>query len=98
MEPFFIFTHMINIRLRITGKVQGVFYRKSTQQMAELIGIKGFVKNEPDGSVFVEAEGENSAVYKLIDYCHHGPEGAAVEHVSIIQGEIVGYNNFEIRK
>jgi acylphosphatase len=89
---------MINIQLRITGKVQGVYFRQSTLKMAEIIGLKGFVKNEPDGSVFVEAEGENASVYKLIDYCHHGPEGAAVEHVSIIQGEIAGYNNFEIRK
>jgi len=89
---------MINIQLRITGKVQGVYFRQSTLKMAEIIGLKGFVKNESDGSVFVEAEGENASVYKLIDYCHHGPEGAEVAHVSIIQGEIAGYNTFEIRK
>lgn len=66
--------------------------------MAEIIGVNGFVKNEPDGSVFVELEADAPKVYKLIDYCHHGPENAEVKHVSIIQGDIAGYDNFEIRK
>ena len=89
---------MVNIRLRITGSVQGVFFRNETQRIAQALGIKGFVKNEPDGSVFVEAEGDVAAVYKLIDYCHHGPEKADVEHVSITQGDVTGYDNFEVRR
>jgi acylphosphatase len=80
------------------GRVQGVFFRNETQRMAQLLGVNGFVRNEPDGSVFVEAEGEDAAVYKLADFCHHGPEKADVEHVSITMGDVAGYTNFEIRR
>jgi acylphosphatase len=48
---------MKHINIKITGKVQGVFFRASTKAVADQIGVKGFVKNEKDGSVYVEAEG-----------------------------------------
>ena len=88
---------MINRRLKIKGKVQGVSFRVETMKMAGLLKVNGYVKNMSDGSVFVELEGEDENVYSLIDYCHHGPEKAEVEHVSITMSDIVGYNSFEIR-
>lgn len=87
---------MLNVSLTIYGKVQGVFFRKETQRMAKLLGVNGWVKNNDDGSVSVSAEAEAERIYKLIDYCHHGPENAVVEKVSVYQGEIMGYTDFEI--
>ncbi|HEY0262712.1 MAG TPA: acylphosphatase [Chitinophagales bacterium] len=88
---------MINRQLIVKGKVQGVSFRVETMKMAGLLKVNGYVKNMPDGSVFVELEGEEENVYSLIDYCHHGPEKAEVEHVSITMSNVVGYNSFEIR-
>jgi acylphosphatase len=87
---------MKNLRLTIRGNVQGVFFRAETKKMADLLGVKGFVKNQTDGSVFVEAEGTPDAVHKLIDYCHHGPEKASVERVSIVLGDLTHHTSFEI--
>lgn len=89
---------MKNLRLTIRGNVQGVFFRAETKKMADLLGVKGFVKNQTDGSVFVEAEGTPDAVHKLIDYCHHGPEKAVVERVSIVLGDLAHHTSFEILK
>ncbi|CAG0904467.1 unnamed protein product, partial [Darwinula stevensoni] len=71
---------MINRRVTITGKVQGVSFRKATFEMAVRLGVFGYVKNVDQDKVFVEAEGNADAVFKLIDFCHHGPENAEVEH------------------
>jgi acylphosphatase len=52
----------IHKNLYISGKVQGVFYRKSTKEIADKLGVKGFVQNMPDGSVYAEAEGEEADI------------------------------------
>lgn len=88
---------MINRQLTIKGKVQGVSFRIETMKMAGLLKVTGYVKNLPDGSVYVEVEGEEANVFNLIDYCHHGPELAEVEHLSVRENTIVGYKSFEIR-
>jgi acylphosphatase len=85
-----------NLRVVITGKVQGVFFRASVKKVADIMGVKGFARNEHNGTVFVEAEGDEEMVHKLVDYCHHGPETAMVEKVSITLGVVVGYESFEI--
>ena len=86
-----------NLRVIVTGKVQGVFFRANVKKVADIIGVRGFVRNEHNGSVYVEVEGEEEMVHKLVDYCHHGPEGAVVEKVSITMGIIVGYDSFEVQ-
>ena len=91
-------TEIKNLRVTVTGKVQGVFFRASVKKVADILGVRGFVRNEHNGSVFVEAEGEDEMVNKLIDYCHHGPENANVEKVSISLGVIVGYDSFDIEE
>ncbi|MEO5350271.1 MAG: acylphosphatase [Magnetococcus sp. YQC-3] len=70
-------------RLHIFGRVQGVYYRASTQQEAERLGLTGWVKNRPDGSVEAEVHGASSAVTALIAWCQHGPPGARVERVEV---------------
>jgi acylphosphatase len=87
---------MINRKVTITGKVQGVSFRKATFEMALRLGVFGNVKNVDHDKVFLEAEGDSDTVFKLIDFCHHGPEHAEVEHVSIQMGEIMNYTSFDI--
>lgn len=84
--------------ITVQGKVQGVFYRASTKQMALLLGLKGFVQNEPNDDVYIEAEGEEELLTKFIQWCHHGPNQAEVKHVSIKDGELKNFEGFEIRR
>lgn len=70
-------------RVRVTGRVQGVYYRQSTVEMANGLGLTGWVRNQPDGSVEAVFEGEKAAVDQAIAWCHHGPPRAAVDEVSV---------------
>ncbi|MEO5362436.1 MAG: acylphosphatase [Magnetococcus sp. DMHC-8] len=83
-------------RLHIFGRVQGVYYRVSTQQEAERLGVTGWVKNRPDGSVEAEAHGPPSAVTALIAWCQHGPPGARVERVEVTDCPPADYPNWTI--
>lgn len=69
--------------IRIYGKVQGVWFRASTKAEAERLGLTGFVKNEQDGSVYLEARGDSEELLQLIDWCRHGPELAEVRDVVV---------------
>ena len=69
------------VRLKIKGRVQGVYFRASTVEQALTLGIKGWVKNCPDGSVEVVAEGERAQLEDLIGWCRTGPPGAQVHDV-----------------
>lgn len=86
----------IHRKLKITGKVQGVYYRVSAKAAAERLGIFGTVKNEPDGSVYAEAEGEKQSVLDFIDWCKSGSTNAVVEQVIVENGEIKAYTDFQI--
>ena len=90
---------MKTVRIRCLGRVQGVFFRKYTQDKARELNIKGFVKNEADGSVLIFACGEDSRVDRLIEWCHEGPPSARVDNVvneRLGEKEITGYEGFEI--
>jgi acylphosphatase len=71
------------VRLLITGRVQGVFFRTSTRKRAKKLGLNGWVRNLTGGQVEVLAEGESEAVKNLIAWCHIGPPSAYVEEVKI---------------
>ncbi len=87
---------MKNLKIKVYGKVQEVWFRAKTKETADEIGVKGIVKNLEDGSVYIEAEGEPSAVDTLVKWCHHGPELARVERVETIPGRIQNFTSFEI--
>ena len=77
--------------------VQGVGFRYAVYRLARSLGLVGFVRNEPDGSVLIEAEGEDTKLNELIEWCHTGPAGAGVEKVDYkFKDELKGFNIFEI--
>jgi acylphosphatase len=87
---------MQHLNINVSGKVQGVFFRVSAKTEAEKLGITGFARNEPDGSVYIEAEGEEKALEKYVNWCKKGPEFAEVEEVLEIPGEIKHFEVFEV--
>ncbi|WP_456395511.1 acylphosphatase [Desulfurobacterium sp.] len=81
----------------ISGKVQGVGYRAFTRSKAKLLGLKGFVRNLPDGRVEVVAEGDEEKLKKLLDYLKQGPFFADVKDVKYTYSDYRGvYEDFEI--
>jgi acylphosphatase len=87
-----------HIDITVKGKVQGVFYRASTKAVADQLGVKGYVKNETNGDVFIAAEGDNISLEMFLDWCNEGPEGAEVTSVESHEGELKNYRNFDIVK
>ena len=75
--------------IRVFGHVQGVFYRAWTMQQAQMLGLKGWVRNRRDGSVEIEAWGDPAAIDALIEICRQGPSQARVERITDdeIEGE-----------
>ncbi len=80
---------MRRIHAKVTGRVQGVFYRASTMDTARALGLTGWVKNMMDGSVELEAQGPDDKVEKLIIWLNEGPPHARVEHVHVTDIPIV---------
>ncbi|MEM9833527.1 MAG: acylphosphatase [Bacteroidota bacterium] len=84
--------------IQVTGKVQGVFFRASTQEKAQSLGVRGWVKNEADGSVLIRAEGDEANLQKLIEWCHQGSTHARVQQVYQKEVEEEGCSDFQIRR
>ncbi len=82
----------------VTGRVQGVYYRATAKQMADILSLKGFVRNETDGSVYIEVEGDEQMTVKFIQWCHHGPDRAEVKYVSVNEAPLVNFEGFESRR
>ena len=88
---------MKTLAITVSGKVQGVFFRASTRDKARSLGLNGFVKNQPDGSVYMEVSGEEEKLRELVGWCHHGPSQAVVDKVETSEIAPGGYNSFEIK-
>lgn len=73
----------VKAKLKVVGRVQGVFYRVSTREKARELDLKGWVRNRRDGSVEVFALGSRGELEKLVDWCKVGPAGAAVDRVDV---------------
>lgn len=71
----------------ISGRVQGVFFRHNTQQEATLRGVKGWVRNLPDGRVEAVFQGDRASVEEMVGWCHQGPPGAWVRDVEVLWEE-----------
>jgi acylphosphatase len=71
------------VSCRVTGRVQGVWFRGSTQKQAQALGITGYARNMPDGSVAVLACGDEAAIDSLVEWLHRGPTLARVTGVEV---------------
>ena len=89
---------MKHLQIRVYGKVQGVFYRATTKAVADQLGVKGIVMNEADGSVYIEAEGDDFILELFVEFCQKGSDRAEVEKVDTAEAELKNYRNFEVLK
>ena len=88
---------MVGRKVRITGRVQGVFFRQWTVGEASELGVTGWVRNCLDGSVEVHVEGDQVAVVQMIARLREGSPHARVDHVDVEAVEAEGSDTFEIR-
>ena len=88
---------MIRRRVKVHGRVQGVFFRDSTRERARAHGVAGWAKNMPDGSVEAVLEGEPDAVERVVRFLQSGPSHADVDHVEVSEEDPEGLSGFSIR-
>ncbi|HRH80095.1 MAG TPA: acylphosphatase [Thiobacillaceae bacterium] len=84
-------------QLRITGRVQGVWYRESMRQAADRFGVAGWVRNRLDGTVEALVQGETAAVEAIIAWAWQGPSGARVDEVTVAETAPAPHAAFEKR-
>lgn len=84
------------VKVKVSGRVQGVYFRASTQKQAKSLGIKGTVKNLDDGSVYIEAEGNKENLDLFISWCKSGPPAARVDDFTCEETEVKHFDSFSI--
>jgi acylphosphatase len=89
---------MKHLQITVKGKVQGVFYRAATKAVADQLGVKGYVQNQPNGDVYIEAEADDISLDMFLEWCHEGPEHAVITSVESNERELKNYRNFDIVK
>lgn len=90
---------MERVHLNIQGVVQGVGFRHHTRMKASELGLTGYVKNLPDGTVEVIVEGETQEINQFLDWAHHGPSAAQVKQVDIHYEDANGeFSSFTIER
>lgn len=89
---------MKHLSIHVSGKVQGVFFRASTKEKAEEFKIKGTVRNNADGSVSIEAEGEEDNLIPFVEWCKRGPKFAHVERCEIKETGLQHFKSFTIAR
>lgn len=88
---------MIARRVRLTGRVQGVFFRAWAREQARMLGVSGWVRNCADGSVEAQLEGDADGVEELIEALREGPPDALVDELEIEEADSEGLSSFELR-
>lgn len=88
---------MHHIRAKFYGKVQGINFRSSAKKKADELKVTGFIMNEPDGSVYIEAEGEKENLENFLNWCRKGPKKAEVENFEYQEHpELKNFKDFKI--
>jgi acylphosphatase len=89
---------ILNVHVIISGRVQGVWFRANTKQMAKQLGLTGWVKNTSDGCVEAVFEGEEHLINKMIEWCHQGSPLSKVKTVDVKNQEPTNeFSDFSIR-
>jgi acylphosphatase len=86
------------VRIEVSGRVQGVFFRATCASMAQRLGVGGFVRNLPDGRVEAAFEGPPDAVEAMVAWCRRGPSGARVEGVEARDEPPTGDSRFRVTR
>ncbi len=89
---------MPTISITVSGKVQGVYFRQSTKEMAVSLGITGQVKNVADNSVYIIATGTNEQLEQLIAWCRQGPPKAQVTKLAVEELPSRSFGKFSIER
>lgn len=84
-----------HLKIRVTGIVQGVSFRSHAKRQADKLGLHGFARNEPDGSVYMEAEGPTDELHEFLEWCKQGSPAAQVESVESTVYEPTGHQGFD---
>ncbi|MEA1904390.1 MAG: acylphosphatase [Candidatus Hadarchaeota archaeon] len=88
----------VRAHVHVSGRVQGVFFRYETKEIADRLGIEGWVRNTQDGRVEAVFEGEKEKIEEMLNFCHRGPPGASVSDVKVERQEPKGeFTGFGIR-
>lgn len=86
------------LAIKIYGRVIGVFFRFGAKELAEKLNLSGFIENKPDGTVYLEVEGEESDLEKFLDWCRVGPKSAKVERAEYeYSDELKNFKKFTIK-
>jgi acylphosphatase len=84
------------VRVRVRGRVQGVFFRAEAHARAESLGVAGWIRNAADGSVEAVFEGDDEQVESMVEWCRRGPSGARVDEIEVVGEEPVGETGFRV--
>ena len=85
------------VHIVVHGRVQGVCFRASTQNIATELGLKGWVRNRPEGTVEIHAEGDKKALASFVEWCRQGPPAARVDQLDASPAIPGAMHHFEIR-
>jgi len=88
---------VVHKSVRLKGLVQGVFFRTSARDKASEMGLAGWIRNEEDGSVYIEVEGGERSVERFLDWCRRGSELTKVEDIKVQEGAVQGLVGFVIK-
>jgi acylphosphatase len=86
----------IHLNIKVFGCVQGVLFRQSAAYKAEELGITGFVRNDYDGSVYLEVEGKKEILDKFVAWCRRGPSFAKVTKIEVVESFLQKFSGFVI--
>ncbi len=88
---------MAHLDIIVTGRVQGVGFRYNARQAAERLGLKGYARNLPDGSVAIEVEGSDTALRKFLEWCKQGSSNSQVNHLEVsTKSAVKGHRDFRV--
>jgi acylphosphatase len=94
----FVKKELLGRSIRVNGKVQGVYFRQSAKEKSIELGINGWVRNEEDGSVYMEVCGNLESLDKLTEWVKDGPQQAQVTSVVTEDIQFIEFHNFMIRE
>jgi len=86
-----------SVTITVRGRVQGVGFRYHTRRTAFKLNINGYIKNQADGSVYIEAEGDETDLDHFIYWCRQGPAWARVDDFKLTDNQIMNYPDFSVR-